>query len=197
LGNEIYEGYDRVSAILETYQPPQLIDWKIKCGKREAKRISTIATKIGTNVDAWIRADITGEKYPKLNSIEAENCVRAYQKWKEDYQIDVKKLKAGERFFNKDMMITGEPDILFPKTKTVIDIKCSGSIREMYWIQTEVYLANLKYEKKAILRLDKNLGVYEYEVRNYSDADWDVFNALAVVYRYFKPDQRSDNEEEV
>ena len=197
MGNETYEGYTRVSAILDTYQPPQLIDWKIKTGKREAKRISTIATKIGTNVDAWIRADISGTKYPKLNSVEAENCVRAYQKWKEDYQVDASKLKAGERLFNNQSKVCGEPDILNDSDNMVIDIKCSGSIRETYWLQTEWYARELRYSKKAILRLDKNLGVYEYEVRNISDVDMEVFNALAVVYRYFKPDQRSDNEEEV
>ena len=197
MGNETYEGYTRVSAILDTYQPPQLIDWKIKTGKREAKRISTIATKIGSNVDAWIRADISGMKYPKLNSVEAENCVRAYQKWKEDYQIDANELKAGERLFNNQSKICGEPDILNDPENMVIDIKCSGSIRETYWLQTEWYARELKYSKKAILRLDKNLGIYEYEVRNISDVDMEVFNALAVIHRYFKPDQRSDNEEEV
>lgn len=196
MGDELYPGYTRVSAILDTYQPQQLIDWKIKTGKKEAKRISTIATKIGTNVDEWIRSDISGTKYPKLNSTEAENCVKAYQKWKEDYQIDVKQLKAGTRLFNDKTKICGEPDILHHIIQTVIDIKCSGSIRETYWLQTEWYARNLHYGKKAILRLDKNLGIYEYEVRELSDIDNNAFNALAVVYRYFNTDQRSDNDEE-
>lgn len=197
MGNEVYAGYTRVSAILDTYQPPELIEWKLKCGKKEAKRISTVATKIGTNVDAWIRADIEGKKYPKLNSIEAENCVKAYQKWKEDYQVDVTKLKSGERFFDKESMITGEPDILRPLIENVTDVKCSSSIRKIYWVQTEIYARKLGYKTKAILRLDKNLGIYEYEVRDISDEDLYVFNALAVIYRYFKPSQREDNEEEV
>jgi hypothetical protein len=197
MGNETYEGYTRVSAILDTYQPPQLIDWKIKTGKREAKRISTIATKIGTNVDAWIRADISGTKYPKLNSVEAENCVRAWQKFKEDYKIDLKQLKVGERLFNIKTGVCGEPDIIWYSADTVFDIKCSSAIRPIYWLQTEWYARELRCSKKAILRPDKNLGVYEYEVRNISDVDMEAFNALAVVHRYFKPDQRSDNEEEV
>lgn len=196
MGNEVYAGYTRVSAILDTYQPPELIEWKLKCGKKEAKRISTVATKIGTNVDAWIRADIEGKKYPKLNSIEAENCVKAYQKWKEDYQIDVSKLRSGTRLFNEETKICGEPDILFPDEKLVIDIKCSSAIRPTYYLQTEWYGRELGYSRKAILRLDKNLSMYDYEIRYLSNDDKQVFDALVVVHNYFKPSQREDNEEE-
>lgn len=197
MGNEVYAGYTRVSAILDTYQPPELIEWKLKCGKKEAKRISTIATKIGTNVDAWIRADIEGKKYPKLNSIEAENCVKAYQKWVEDYQVDVKTLKSGTRLFNNNTKICGEPDILDPNESMVIDIKCSSAIRQTYWLQTEWYGRELGYTSKAVLRLDKNLAIYEYECRPLSEQDKAVFDALVVVHNYFKPSQREDNEEEV
>ncbi len=196
VGNEVYDGYTRVSAILETYQPPELIDWKLKCGKKEAKRISTVATKIGTNVDAWIRADIEGKKYPKLNTIEAENCVKAYQNWKEDYQVSPKFLDSGTRLFNKETKICGEPDILDPLSSCVIDIKCSSAIRQTYWLQTEWYGRELGYKKKAVLRLDKNLGIYEFELRDLSDLDKQVFDALVVVHNYFKPSQREDNEEE-
>lgn len=194
MGNETYKGFDRVSAILETYQAPQLIDWKIKAGKKEARRISTIATKIGTNVDNWIRADIKGVKNPKLNSVEAENCIRAWEKFKQDYQVDLANLKCGIRLFNHETKVCGEPDILMDNQ--VLDIKCSSSIRETYWIQTEWYARELGFGKKSILRLDKNLGIYEYEVREISEADKQVFDALTVVYRYFKPDQRSENDEE-
>lgn len=197
MGNEVYAGYTRVSAILDIYQPPELIEWKLKCGKKEAKRISTVATKIGTNVDAWIRADIEGKRYPKLNSIEAENCIRAYQKWVEDYQVRVVSLRSGQRLFNDQTKICGEPDILNPEHDTVIDIKCSSAIRQTYWLQTEWYGRELGYKKKAVLRLDKNLGIYEFELRDLSDLDKQVFDALVVVHNYFKPSQREDNEEEV
>jgi len=194
LGDELYEGFDRVSAILDTYQAPQLIDWKIKVGKKEAKRISTIATKIGTNVDLWIRADISGAKYPKLNSVEAENCIRAWEKFKEDYGIEVKALGVGVRLFNEQTKVCGEPDILRPTIKEVIDVKTSSAIREMYWIQTNWYGTNLNYQFKSVLRLDKNLGIYEYERREINKVDAEVFDALTVVYRYFKQFAKGDEE---
>lgn len=197
MGNETYPGFSRVSAILETYKAPELIEWQLKCGKKEARRISTIAQKIGTNTDAWIRADIEGKKYPKLNSVEAENCVKAYQKWVEDYQVDVKTLKSGTRLFNNNTKICGEPDILDPNESMVIDIKCSSAIRQTYWLQTEWYGRELGYTSKAVLRLDKNLAIYEYECRPLSEQDKAVFDALVVVHNYFKPSQREDNEEEV
>lgn len=233
MGNEIYAGYTRVSAILDTYQPQGLIDWKIKTDKEGvissikkiiysffeeknlpvenlqdyissklkgikslSKKISKTATDIGSDVDAWIRADIEGKKYPKLNSIEVENCVKAYQKWVEDYQVDVKTLKSGSRLFNGTTKICGEPDILDPNESMVIDIKCSSAIRQTYWLQTEWYGRELGYTSKAVLRLDKNLAIYEYECRPLSEIDKSVFDALVVVHNYFKPSQREDNEEE-
>lgn len=192
MGDELYEGFDRVSAILDTYKAPQLVEWYIKVGKKEARRISTIATKIGSNADAWIRSDISGNKYPKLNSPEAENCIKAYQKWKCDYNIDVTKLKAGERLFDNETKVCGEPDILNPNESMVIDIKCSSMIRQSYWVQCDWYARHLNYSKKAVLRLNKNLCVYEYEVRDISDKDKEVFDALTKVYRYYNPIKVND-----
>lgn len=192
MGDELYEGFDRVSAILDTYQAPDLIDWKIRTGKKESRRISTVATKIGTNVDEYIKAEILGGKLPKLKSPEAENCVRAWKKWLEDYGIKIESLKCGVRFFNEEKKITGEPDIIMPDE--VLDIKCSSSIRPNYWLQTQVYAEQLGLEYRSILKLSKTLGVYEYERRKVCQADTDVFNALTVVYRYFK--QFSKGEEE-
>jgi len=190
MGDEIYEGYDRVSSILEFYQPQELIDWKIRVGKREARRISTVATKIGSNVDEWIKASESGVKLPKLKTIESENCVKAYRSWLDDYGI--KGLSLGVRLFNKNTRVTGEPDLLIPDE--VLDIKCSGEIRPTYWLQTQWYADQLEFKWRSILRLDKNLGIYEYERREVSKADADAFDALTVAYRYFK--QFSKGEEE-
>lgn len=191
MGSETYTGYDRVSAILEVYQDPDLIDWKIRTGKKEARRISTVATKIGTNVDEWIKVYLTGDKLPKLKSVEAENCVNAFLKWKEDYGIVG--IGVGERIFNEETRVCGEPDLILEDE--VLDIKCSSAIRPNYWIQTNWYAENLKKNYRSVLRLDKNLGVYEYERRQISKADSEVFSALTVVYRYFK--QFSKGEEEL
>lgn len=190
MGNELYEGFDRVSAILDVYQDPDLIDWKIRTGKKEARRISTVATKIGSNVDEWVKASILGEKLPKLKSVEAENCVKAWEKWLEDY--GVKEFGVGKRLFNQETKVCGEPDILM--VDEVLDIKCSSSIRPNYWIQTNWYAGQLGFKYRSILRLDKNLSCYEYERREISKADSEVFDALTVVYRYFKQFAKGEEE---
>lgn len=194
MGNEIYEGYDRVSAILETYQDPKLIAWKVLKGKKEANRISKEATNIGSNVDEYIKAEIQGLKLPKLKTQEAENCVRAWEKWKEDYGVQVPNLAIGRRLFNEETKVCGEPDIYYPDQDLVIDIKCSSSIRQNYWLQTEWYARNIGFNNRGILRLCKNLAVYEYEVRPTSDEDSMIFKCLTVIYRYFKPQKETEDE---
>ncbi len=192
MGDELYDGFDRVSAILDVYKAPQLIDWYIRVGKKEARRISTMATKIGTNVDEYIRAEIDGKKPLKLKSVEAENCIKAWKKWVSDYGIDTSKIKTGARLFNLETCVCGEPDLLMDNE--VLDIKTSSAIREMYWIQTNWYASELKLGFRSVLRLDKNLGIYEYERREVSQADMDVFNALTVVYRYFQQFSKGEKE---
>lgn len=193
MGAEVFEGYDRVTSILDTYQAPELIDWKIRVGKKEAKRISTVATKIGTNVDEYVKAKITGAKVPKLKSVEAENCVKAWESWVNDYGIKLGSLRCGVRLFNEETKVCGEPDILMDNE--VLDIKCSSEIRQAYWIQTNWYAKELRFGYRSVLRLDKNLGIYEYERKEISKADSEVFDALTTVYRYFK--QFAKGEEEV
>ena len=54
--------YERVTSILNYFQSPDLVKWKLRVGAKEAKRISTIAMKRGTNVDEAIRLDVSGKK---------------------------------------------------------------------------------------------------------------------------------------
>lgn len=196
MGNETYEGFDRVSAILDTYQDPKLIAWKVLKGKKEANRISKEAMKIGTNVDEYIKAEIQGLKLPKLKTQEAKNCVKAWEKWKEDHGVDIdaRELKFGYRLFNEETKVCGEPDLLFQLQGEVIDIKCSSSIRQAYWLQTNWYATELKFPMRSILRLDKNLAVYEYERRPISDEESMIFKCLTVIYRYFKPAKEEEEE---
>lgn len=188
MGNEIYEGFDRVSSILDTYQDPGLIKWKVKVGAKEAKRISNLATGIGTNVDEYIKAQITNDKLPKLKTVEAENCIRAWNKFREDYCVITSCVEVGKRIFCEQTKITGEPDLILKgRELEVLDIKCSSEIRTNYWLQTNWYATKLSIPLRSVLRLDKNLGVYEYERREVSSEDQNVFDALTKVYRYFKP----------
>lgn len=196
MGNEQYEGFDRLTTILDTYQDPKLIEWKIKLAKegKSHKAVGKAAMSIGTNVDEYIRAEINGVKLPKLKTQEAANCVIAWNKWKNDYGIVASDLKTGERLFCEVTKVTGEPDIIIPFQDEVLDIKCSGEIRPSYWIQTNWLAKQLGKEMRSVLRLDKTLAVYEYERRAVSDDDSVVFHALTVVYRYFKPEKEVEDE---
>lgn len=194
MGSEQYEGYDRVSSILDTYQDPKLIEWKILKGKKEYKRISKVATDIGTNVDAYIKAEIIGSKLPKLKTQEAENCIEAWHKWVEDYGIDVSKLDVGVRLFCDETKVCGEPDVIIPFQEEVLDIKCSSSIRPNYWLQTNWYAKQANLPMRSILRLDKSLAIYEYERLPVSDEESMVFKCLTVIYRYFKPTKEVEDE---
>lgn len=184
MGDEQYEGYERISRVLDYFTPTELVKWKVKVGSREAKRIGTVAMNIGTNVDEWIKATVMGVKPPKLKTEEARNCVEGYKRWVDEYGLV---LEVGKRVFDEGLKVTGEPDLL--GLNTVIDIKCSSEIRPSYWLQTEFYAKNTRKVNKAILRLDKYLGVYEYQVRPVNPKDWFAVVGLVEAYRFYQSEQ--------
>lgn len=174
------DGYDRITEVLNYFAVPDYVRWVGKVGNREAKRAGTVAMNIGTNVDEWIKAEVTGEKLPKLKTDEARNCVEGYKLWVREY---APKLKVGQRIFDSLTMLTGEPDIY--TEDTAIDIKCSLVTRLTYWLQTEWYARQLKLPYKAVLRLDKHLGTYEYTYRAATDEDSEALWGLVKAYRWF------------
>ena len=182
MANEVWLPYDRISTILGYFSPPDYVKWVGKVGNREAKRAGTVAMKIGTEVDAWIKAWIKVEPLQKLKSDEAYNAKRAFETWVKEF---VYVLTVPERLFDAELMVTGEPDLYAPYVSTVIDIKCSTSIRPQYWLQTEFYGRLLHAEKKGILRLDKHLGVYEYQERMLDEDDWEAVKGLVKAYRFY------------
>lgn len=176
--------YDRVTKVLDYFALPQLVAWKVKVGSKEARRQGTTAKKIGTNVDEWIKADIMGNRYPKLINLEAKNCVEAYNKWKKDYKIKTSDVKAGETVYDDENKVAGTPDLW--RYEECIDVKCSVAIRPAYWLQVNWYaFQRISTQSRSILRLDKNLAVYEYEVKPVSIHEIDVFNGLLKAYRFF------------
>src|SRR3990167_10637818 len=111
----------RVTDVLEFFSEPGLVDWKLSAGKAEAKRIGKQAMNVGSNVDEYVKAFINKEKLPKLKTKEAESCVAGFNRWYEDYGKP--NLIVGQRIFDIENDLTGEPDIYW--NETVIDIKCA------------------------------------------------------------------------
>lgn len=174
--------YDRITRILGYFKNPELVKWQMRVGAKEAKRISTIAMKRGTAVDEYIRIHVTDKKEPKkFKTIEEENCFKAYLQWRKDYNISV--ITSATTQYDHDACIAGTPDIwLLDET---LDIKCASAIRQNYWLQTEWYARKKGHHFKSILRLDANLGCYEYVKKPVSDYDFQIFEALVSVYRFY------------
>lgn len=192
--------YDRITAILDYFTTPELLNWKLRVGKKEAGLISRRALKVGSTVDENVRAMINKSDAPKLKSFEEKNCWKAFEQWRSDYPGELIEL---ETVYDVEQMVAGTPDIFHVGDGILIDVKCSARVSSSYWLQTEFYLRNLKgvfskeVPKKAILRLDKNLGIYEYKVMNFSDEHWNVVRGLISAYRYYKSvtDGKGDNDE--
>ena len=193
MSDQVFPGYLRITQVLDWFKEPAYWEWLLRVGKKEARRVGTIAKKIGTNVDEVIKAKILAKPAPQLKTVEAANCLNAWDRWLKEYvPID---LKVADRVFDEVLKVTGEPDILLPDT--VLDIKTSNKIRPIYWLQTEFYARQLHLPYKAILRLNKNLGDYQYERRPISDDDWEVCLSLIKAYRFFNPAVQDTAEREV
>jgi hypothetical protein len=178
--------YDRITSALDFFAHPKLVKWKVEVGNKEAKRISTVATKIGTNVDEAVRAAVSGQKVPKLLSDEAKSAFEGFKLWMHDY--DPQGLEsATEPAFHDELGVACTADLLQPFK--VIDIKCASSIKPQYWLQTEFQGRCMGATHKAILRLDKNLGMYEYKEMALSDSHWEVCRGLIKAYRFYNQDR--------
>lgn len=189
--------YERITQVLSRFEDPSLANWKARVGLKEASRIKKKAMGIGTNVDNAIRAYIDGRKQIKLKSKEAENCFDAFRHWLADYGYHG--LVCGTPLFDDVLMVAGTPDIL--RSSEVIDIKCSSVISDNYWLQTEFYGRMKGGEPhnywKSILRLDKNLGIYEYKRVPLSDADWDAVRSAITLYRWYQKPVIDGKEEDL
>jgi hypothetical protein len=179
----------RVTAVLDYFMEPGLVAWKVKVGAREARRIGTLAKKVGSRVDMLIK---TGSKLDKKDSSEVRSCVEGYEKWYSDYRQP--HIEVCQRLYDEKRGITGEPDIFIPETNTLLDIKCAGMINQKYWLQLAAY-ASMMSTKPAtigILRLHKSIGEYEYKVREFDERLVDVFNGMLLAYNYLCPNGENE-----
>lgn len=193
---EKLDGWVSVTEVLDAFIPKGLLDWYLKTGKKEAKRLSTVAMKIGTRVDELIQEDVlTGSyKLSSKDSIEVKNCMEAWRQFKNDYQPTIQHSQLEVKIDGDK--IVGHIDLIF--NNLVVDVKCSSSIKPNHWLQTGKYqdmfsgsdiVGKSDIDGVAILRLDKNLGTYQYVNKSIEEAfDYArIFDGLMSAYRYYQP----------
>ena len=183
------DGWVSVTEVLDYFIPKQLLDWYLKTGKTEAKRLSNTALKIGSRVDELICEDVKLNKY-KLTAkdhIEVRNCMEAWESFKRDYGFEVKACQVEVKSHSEKLV--GHIDLIMDNM--VVDVKCSSSIKNNYWLQVAKYAEMYREELLglAILRLDKNLGTYQFIKSHQADKHpsilVDVYNGLLSAYRYY------------
>ena len=183
------EGWLSVTEVLDAFIPKGLLDWYLKTGKKEARRISTVAMKIGSRVDQLIQDDVNTGSY-KLSSkdpIEVKNCMEAWESFKKDYQPKIKATQIEVK--SEREKLVGHIDLIMDGM--VVDIKCASSIKDNYWLQVAKYADMYRTDLLglAILRLDKNLGTYQFVKSHQANKQpnllVDVYNGLLEAYRYY------------
>ncbi len=180
--------YDRVTAVLGYFQTPKLVDWKLTVGKKEANKRSKEALKIGTAVHKYAE---TG-KMPAKASVDVRNCVEAYNRWVAEHKPVV--LSREVTVHSKTWGVAGTYDLLLD-SGILVDIKTSREIKLEHWLQLGTYAFMISgIEKLAVLRLDKNMGFYEYIEKPFSYEYQKVFCGLLTAYRYFNQGGDDDDD---
>lgn len=175
----------RVTQVLSYFQAPQLVDWKLRVGKKEANRISKAAMKIGSRVDELVKTHSQPEKRDKA---EVHGAYWAYFKWMRNYTpIEIRPLKRMERVIF-GVLLSGEPD--FEALNILTDLKCSTRIDLKYWLQLAAYAWLTDWPGKiAVLRCDKQTEAYQYEVRENLARYWEIYKGLLQAYIYFTEEE--------
>lgn len=190
-------GWLSVTEVLDSFIPKGLLSWYLKTGAKEAKRLSTVAMKIGRRVDELICEDVKTGSY-KLSAkdpIEVKNCMEAWEAFKRDYQPNITDCQVEVK--SPDEKLIGHIDLVL--NNRVTDIKCASSIKDNYWLQTGKYEAMylLPTDGLAILRLDKNLATYQYMTHEQAQVDpvecVRVFDGLFSAYKYYHPKDEKEN----
>ena len=183
---EYYEkdgkNYERVTRILDYFAPPELVSWKVRVGNKEANRVSKVALKFGTRVHSLIG---TNGKLDKKDGEEVRNCMKAWSSWMADNNTE---FKNGVTLYDDVRQVAGTPDLL--TDSWLVDIKTSREVKPTHFAQLGGYASLLpnKPVLLAILRLDKQSGLYEYvtneKIGMTVDQCISAFNYILGYYRF-------------
>lgn len=185
----------RVTAPLDYFTPPELMDWKWDMGRKEANKVFKDAEKVGTKVDLLVKE---GKEPTPKDSWEVKACFEAFTKWKLIYQP--KTITPQYRLYGEllGIKITGEPDLMIDDG--LRDLKCTNAVRKKNRLQLMVYeylrrQNNLPPAKDlGTLRLDRR--TCSFQVENPYPYDESlvvvVYGGLLKAYLYYKGDEDGD-----
>lgn len=191
MDNETYskEGkeYERVTRIINYFLPPELVDYKVRVGNRVANASMKKAGKFGTMIDEAIRLNWK-EPAIKKPCAESKEALKAWDSWKWDNAVE--DISFPETLYSEELLIAGTPDFVWKNM--IVDIKCSSGVKPIYFAQLGAYasMSGVKPEDLAVLRLDKNTGMYEFikasAVGLSVDACVSYFLSLVYSFRTYK-----------
>lgn len=178
----------RVTEVLDYFQNPKLVEWKLRVGKKEAGRISRAALKNGKRLDELVKSDTQPKK---ADNIEIQAAYWAFYKWMRNYTpIEIKPLKRAEKAIY-GVVLSGEGD--FFAREVLTDLKCAKRISKQYWLQLAAYSWLYDWTGNvAILRCDKATESYQYEVRKLLGRWWNVYQGLLLAYIYYTEEDGDD-----
>ena len=178
----------RVTACLDYFTPPQLVEWKVTQGRAVANKIMRDAGKHGSRIDDIIKRGAVPDKKDKP---EVHMCYLAWTKWKAIYNPD--QVVAQTRLYGKigKWEVTGEPDLMI--NLDLVDVKATNAIRKKNLIQVNIYEELRRQnglppaESLRILRLDRTTGSFEYTNPEAFDPSFVVmFSGLLDAMMYYK-----------
>lgn len=187
--------FERVTKIINHFMPPELVEYKVRVGKKLANASMKKAGKFGTMIDESIRKNWEKPIAPKVSE-ESKSALNAWDSWARSH-IGTKTMEFPETYFSDALLVAGTPDFILGGNM-IVDIKTSSRISPIYFAQLGAY-ASLRpalfggdkpTEDLAVLRLDKSTSMYEFVKA--SDIGLSVgdctnwFNALLITYRNYK-----------
>lgn len=186
------DGWRSITEILDYFQEPELVAWRVKVGLKEANKISRLAAKTGSRVheliySQWMDGDY---KLKSTDNSEVRSCMEAWERFRRDYNPQI--ISMEDELKHEHYKLIGHQDIrCIVNGERRIDIKTAGDVRLKHWLQLGGYELCEPLYLAGILRLDRNIGTYEYvtsEEAGYTMIDLsDTYKQLVKVYDFFNP----------
>lgn len=182
--------YERITTITDYFCPPELVDWKVKVGKKESNRISRIALKFGSEVDERIRANPLSPLKKKADKAEVSNALLGWDSWLKHYEPV--EIVFPDTLYDDEKLVAGTPDFKWLDRAgkwTLTDIKTSREIRPSNIFQLGGYASMMspRPDAVAILDLSKSLGMFEYLTNEKLGLSVDAcINAFNECYLHYK-----------